>query len=169
MTRLKNQQIKKIIFSLVILLTLIIIYWGYRVYIEYRGVYNIVVFIPLLFLPISYRMILKDHEIFLRWRIVTVMILSIALPLLIYFTLPKYTYNEGQKRVIEYLNTTEKVEFINYSRGEDTIPVMNNPKGFLIKDRTYYYHVKVLDKDRYFMVNPIMGKVGELPNAYWHD
>jgi hypothetical protein len=155
----------RVIYILIIIITLIELYWGYNVYINYRGVYDIAFFSIFILQPIWYIWLLKKEKSQSRFGMVVLVLLSVILPIIIYFTLPNYTYDYGKDIIKEYFN--EKIEFVNYSRDMDTIPVSNKPKNLFTRDRAYYYKIKLGNKYKYFIVNEQTGNSLELEEGYW--
>ena len=47
------------------------------------------------------------------------------------------------------------------------MPLINNPKHLFISSRVYYYGIKSTVDNKYFMVNPLTGKVMQLSEDYW--
>lgn len=158
---------KKTIISLIILITLVEMYFAYRVVYDYKGIYPVSMFIPFIFQAFMYWKLINKEINYKKIRIFIMVLISISLPLVIYFTLPNYSYHEGKETVENYLEENTNIEFVDFSIGKDTIPVMNNPKKIFISDREYYYKVILSDEVRYFMVNPITGRLNELPEGYW--
>ena len=152
---------------IIYLVSLVELYLAYKVASEYAGVYEIRIFIPLIFQPFFYNALFREDKTYLKFKIIGIGLLSFILPLTIYFTLPNYTYNEGKQMVERYVRASKNTVFIDISSERDTIPLTNNPKRLFISNRAYYYAIKSTVDNKYFMVNPITGKVMQLSEDYW--
>lgn len=162
-----TKKSENIITILIVLVTLLEMYFAYWVFYHYRGIYQVSIFIPFLLQPIWYRSMLKPENGHHKFRKIPAVIISIFLPLAIYFTLPNYTYDEGKLIIINHLEQNENPMFSYYPFGHDTIPVINNPKGIFMFNRAYYYKITLPEGDKYFMVCPITGELQQLSEKYW--
>lgn len=163
----KDKKIKNIIIICITLISLLELYFAYKVLKEYRGIYQIGVFILFIYQPFLYNNLFRKQLSHYKLRIVIIGLMSLLLPLTIYFTLPKYTYNEGKQFVEQYLEQSKSVKFVDYSFGKDTIPVYNNPKQLFVSDRAYYYTITSTEGTKYFMVNPLTGKLHQMSQGVW--
>jgi len=158
----EDKKVKNIIIICIALLTLLELYFAYRVANEYAGVYQVGIFYPFIVQPFSYNALLRKQISYFKLRIVVIVLISLILPLMIYFTLPSYTYNEGKQMVEQYLHPSENIEFVDNAKNKATIPITGNPKGLFVNDKAYYYEVISTTNKEYFMVNPISGDVVQL-------
>jgi hypothetical protein len=162
-----TKKSKRIITILIILITLLEMYFAYWVLYHYRGIYQVSIFIPFLLQLIWYRSLSKPENGHRKFKKNSAIVISISLPWLIYFTLPNYTYDEGKRIIINHLEENENLMFSQYPFGQDTIPVINNPKGIFMLNRAYYYKITLPEGDKYFMVCPITGELRQLSDKYW--
>jgi hypothetical protein len=170
MNLLDSLKTKKFLIICISIISLLELYWGFQVSKEYRGSYSVSIFIPFLIQPYWYYILLfRKQRTFLNIRILGIALISFILPLLIYCTIPNYTYDDGKRLIEQYMNLDKKAEFIKYSYIESTIPVLNCEKSLLGSNREYYYGIK-LDKDNeYVTVNAVSGKVTPLSEGYWDE
>lgn len=158
---------KKIIIIAIILITLFEIYFAYIIFNDYRGIYQVSIFIPLLLqLFLYYRLIIQDIT-YVKTRFIILAIISFIIPLTIYFTLPNYTYDKGKQVVKEYLKGTPNTIFVEFSFNKDTIPLVNNRKEIFVSNRAYYYEIISEEEKKYFIVNPLTGEATQLSESYW--
>jgi hypothetical protein len=158
----EDKKVKNIIIICITLLSLLELYFAYRVVSGYAGVYQVGIFIPVLIQPFSYYALLKKQMSYFKLRVVVVVLITLILPSVIYFTLPNYTYNEGKQMVERYVQSSKNIEFVDISKDKDTIPITGNPKRLFVSDRAYYYEIKSTGGNKYFMVNPLTGEVVQL-------
>ncbi|MCB2290546.1 hypothetical protein LGK97_12290 [Clostridium sp. CS001] len=163
----KDKKIKNIIVICITLISLLELYFAYKVQKEYTGIYEVGIFILFIFQPFWYKSLFRDQETYLKLRVIAIVLISLILPLIIYFTLPTYTYNEGKQIVKEYVQSSGNLIFIDISKDKDTVPLTANPKRLFVSDRAYYYGIKSTFNNKYFMVNPLTGKVIQLSEDYW--
>ncbi|MGO1370048.1 hypothetical protein [Senegalia sp. (in: firmicutes)] len=156
----------KFLFILIVILTLTELYWGYKVYRSYKGVYDIGFFLIFVLQPLWYSFLIVDvRDDHPRWKIIISIILTIILPIILYYSLPNYSYDDGREIIREKFD--EDVEFTDYSNSMDTIPVFEKEKNIFINDRTYYYKIYTNGKYKYFILNEKTGKLIELEEGYW--
>jgi hypothetical protein len=156
-----------IIIICITLISLIELYFAYRIFKDYEGIYQVQIFIPLAFQSFLYKELFKNHKTHFKLRIILTVLISLVLPLLIYFTLPTYTYSGGKQIIKQYVKSNENIVFTDITYGENSVPIVNNPKRLFVDNRAYYYEIKSTGGNKYFMVNPITGKVTQLSESYW--
>lgn len=158
----KDKKMKNTIVTCITLLTLLELYFAYRVSNEYAGIYQVGIFFPVIFQPFSYNALLRKQLSYFKLRIVVIVFITLILPSIIYFTLPNYNYNEGKQMVKQYLQPSEQIEFVDISKEKDTVPLADDFKRLFISNKAYYYEVKSTTDKEYFMVNPITGETVQL-------
>ncbi|WP_461206023.1 hypothetical protein [Clostridium sp. DL1XJH146] len=159
---------KKGIMICITLITLVEMYFAYKVAAVYAGVYQIGIFIPFIFQPFGYfRFLFGEEKTYPKAKILVLALVSIMLPVVIYSTLPSYTYDDGKQLIEESVQSSEEIVFLDTSKDHATIVISNNPKQLFVSDRAYYYEIKAIEQNEYFMVNPIDGQVGQLSENYW--
>ena len=163
----KGKKIKNIIIICITLISLLEMYFAYKVTKEYVGVYNVGIFILLLLQPLYYKALFRKEKTYLQFKFISIILISFILPIIIYFTLPNYTYNEGKQIVEQYVHSSTNLIFIDISKDKDTVPVINSPKQLFVFNREYYYGIKSTGANKYFMVNPLTGKVVQLSEEFW--
>lgn len=164
----KSKKIKNVIIICITLISLLELYFAYEIANEYAGVYEIGIFIPLIFQPFYYyKVLFREQKPYSKWRIIVIGLISSILSLVIYFTLPNYTYNDGKQVVKEYVQSSGNPVFIDIPKNIDTVPIWNNPKRLFVSNRAYYYEIKSTVENKYFLVNPLTGEVDQLSNKYW--
>jgi len=164
---LKNKRVKNIVITCITLVTLVELYFAYKIAKEYAGIYQIGIFMPLIFQPFCYNALFREQKTYWKLRVIGIGLISLILPLCIYFTLPNYTYNEGKQIVERYVQSSGNPIFIDISKDKDTVPLVNNPKRLFVSNRAYYYGIKATDNNKYFMVNPLTGEVIQLSENFW--
>jgi hypothetical protein len=168
MTIFKDKRVKSIIVFCITLISLLELYFAYRILAEYRGIYEgWGFFIPFIYQPFWGIRLFKKELAYYKFRMLGIGLIAFACPFIIYFTLPNYTYNEGKYFVEQYVQSSGNYEFIEFSREKDTIPVVDNPQRLFVSNRAYYYGIKSIVNNTYFMVNPLTGKVVQLAENYW--
>jgi len=161
-----TKRSKNILFIGITVITLLEIYFGYTVIKSYKGIYQVQIFIPLILQPFVYKRVLSKELSYFKLRIITLGFISFLLPIMIYFTLPNYTYNSGKDIVKKHLN--QEISFKVYSISESSIPVTNNPKQLFVSNKEYYYEITSAENKHYFItVNPLTGELQKLTEAYW--
>ncbi|GCD11059.1 hypothetical protein [Clostridium tagluense] len=163
----KDKKTKDIIFICMTLISLLEWYFAYKIANKYAGIYNIGIFILFLGQPIYYKALFKNQNAYLKLKIIAMGLILFISPLIIYYTLPKYTYNEGKQIVQRYVHSSRNTVFIDISKEKDTVPLVNNPEQLFVSNRAYYYEIKSTIGNKYFMVNPLTGKVVQMPKDYW--
>ncbi|MDD4844108.1 MAG: hypothetical protein PHU31_07230 [Anaerotignum sp.] len=170
MNLLHSIKTKYFLIICISLLSLLELYWGFQVGKAYRGSYFVAIFIPFIIQPYWYYIALfRNQKDYLKIRIISIVLISFILPLIIYYTIPNYTYNDGKRFIEQYMNLDRKADFISYSYGESTIPVLNCEKSLLGSNREYYYGVKLDKENKYVTVNAVSGKVTQLSEGYWDE
>lgn len=124
----KNRNMNIVIIICITLISLLEIYFAYKVTKGYSRVYNTGIFILFLLQPFYYIAVFKKDKTHLKLKIALFVLISFILPLIIYFTLPNYTYNEGKQIVEQYVHSRSNLIFIDISNDKNTVPVINNPK-----------------------------------------
>lgn len=153
----------------IIFITILEVYFAFKVLNEYKGIYQIEIFIPLLLQPFLYLRLFRKVKSHYKFRITIMVLISLFLPLTIYFTLPNFTYNRGKQIVEQYSGLRKDVLFVDYSFNKNTIPLVNNPKQLFVSNRAYYYEIESTDGKKYFIVNPITGELKQLSKDYWRN
>lgn len=162
----KDKRTRKYLIIGITLVTLLEIYFAYRIVIDYRGIYQVAIFIPLVFQPFLYHRLIRKDLSHLKIRIFVLGLVSVLLPLTIYFTLPHYTYDEGKQIIEQYIG--HDTVFTDYPFNRRTVPTSDNGQLF-VNNRAYYYEVVLSDGKKYFIVDPLTGHPAQLPEAYWKD
>jgi len=162
-----KESMKKYILAGITILTLVEAYFYYRALKDYIGVYQASIFIPLLLQPILYNKLFQSGEkLSLRsWKVSPLIAVSLLLPVLIWYTIPNYTYEEG-KALVE-ASMDESVDFPEQEFENRTIPAMGRQKGILHSDRIYYYTAEADGVTSYHVVDPMTGEVQELEEDYF--
>ncbi|MEG0772048.1 hypothetical protein [Clostridium sp.] len=165
---LKDKKAKNFIFIVIILVTAVEAYFGYKVYIDYVGIYQVGIFMPFILQPDVYKTLFIKEKVFYKLRIVIAVLISFILPVTIYFTLPNYTYIEGKLKVEQHFGQNKNISFNYYSMGKNSIPLSNNPKQLFVSNRAYYYEVASEEGIKYFfIVNPLTGELIQLSKRFW--
>lgn len=165
---IKNKKIKSIMNFCIFLISIAELYFIYKINKEFKGTYEILIFLPLIIIqPFIFRSLLSRGDTISKVRIFLTILIYISIPVIIYFTLPKYTYNDGKDKIEESFKPDEKFEFIHNAPGQYTVPVIENAKQIFMKDREYYYIIEFTNETKYFIVNPITGESIELEERYW--
>lgn len=168
----KKEKFRLMLLIIIIFISIIEIYVLYRLCIDYKWIYQVYSFILLVLLQVIgwYRLMFKNNNVKrLKLRIVIFGLITIFIPVLIMIDVPKYSYQDGKTMIEKSIEIEGTYEFIENSRGKNTIPVINNPKGIFIANRDYYYRLSDGINNIYFIVNPIDGRVMQLDNAYWTE
>lgn len=163
----KDKKIERYIIIGIILITLLEMCFAYKVFKYYRGVYEVTIFLPLLMQPFWYLRLFRKEMSYYKTRVVMISLISVLLPMIIYVTLPNYTYDKGKQIVKEHLNQSKNIIFVDLAFGKNTIPIFNNPKQLFISNRAYYYEIISTEGNIYLMINPIDGELTQLSESYW--
>lgn len=158
---------KKDILKVFTFITLILeIFYLYRINTDYKGVYQIEYFIPcIIILGIIFIRSIVWKKTLMKNKKITLLSIFILIPLIIYFTLPKYSYNDGKEIIRKELNSSN-LEF-SKSQEQYTVPITNNTKFFFVKDKEYYYIVNSNNETKYFKLSPLTGFLKELSSKFW--
>lgn len=167
MTIFKDKKLKNIIIICITLISLLELYFAYKVAREYAGIYQIGLFTPLIFQPLFYKVLFREQKTYLKLRVIGIGLISFILPLIIYSTLPNFTYYEGKQIVKRYVQPSGNLAFIDISKDRDTVPLINSPGRLFVSHRAYYYGIESTLNNKYFMVNPLTGEVTQLSEDYW--
>ncbi|SHH76547.1 hypothetical protein [Clostridium grantii] len=163
----RNKKIKNIVLLIIVLISLLELYFSYKVAKEYAGIYEIGIFLPFIIQPfIYYKLLFKVQKTYFKSRFTVVLLISFTLPLTIFFTLPNFTYNEGKQLIEEYAHSDGHLVFRDISKDEDTKAICNNPSRLFVSDRAYYYEIQLNGKNEFFLVNPLTGRVEQLLDKY---
>lgn len=170
MNILYNKKAVKISLFCIVVISIFELYCGFQVARHYRGTYYVTIFVPFLIQPYCYYLFLfKNTKKHLKIRIIGITLISLVLPLTIYYTLPNYTYNDGKRLIEDYIKLDKEIVFIDYSFSKSTIPALNNKKMMLGTNRVYYYHIISGEKSNYYIVDAVSGKVTQLADEYWQE
>ena len=158
---------KKYLLTGITVITLVEAYFNYIALKDYIGIYQSGIFIPLLLQPILYRkLFMSEEKVSLKnWRLLAMATISIALPFVIYFTLPEYTYAEGKEMIESTREDT--VSFMDLETKMRTIPAIGRDSGLLKSNRIYYYITDTGTEKNYFVVDPLTGEVQELDQDFY--
>jgi hypothetical protein len=167
MTIFSNKKVKATIMVFVTLVTLVEVYFAYKITQDCKGIYQVQIFIPLVLQPLYVNRLLKKERAYFKLRILSLLLCSVLLPLVIYSTLPNYTYIEGKEIVQKFIGQDNSHSFTEVSFEKSTVPVIDNPKQAFLSDREYYYEVISKEGSIYFMVNPVTGRIMKLEKSYW--
>ena len=168
MIKVKERNIFLII--CITLISILELYYIYTINLEYKGIYEIGIFTILIIAqPFVFGLLLIKKNTISKFETLTIIILFILLPSIIYFTLPEYTYDDGKEIVELSLQQDRTFRFSDSSSGKYTIPVMDNPEQIFVSNREYYYIVDFADETKYFIVNPLTGELNELSKDYWSN
>lgn len=170
MTRSMFNKKQMIFLGVLIVYIVIELLLLYILAIYYKGVYQVAFYVPLIVLQYGwYNLIFKKDNI-KRYKIAlwSLALLTISIPLIVSVTLPEYSYEKG-KAIIEEQIDDENYLSIEYSKGKNSIPVINNPKQLFIANRNYYYRFSDGISNLYFVVDPVSGKAGRLDQEYWSE
>lgn len=112
-----------------------------------------------------------DKEVsYFKIKIVLTSLFVVAVPLIVLFTLASYTYNDGQRLVMQHLDQGDISSFVELQPSEKTIPVISDSKYWLSRDRrVYYYKTTTADGNKYYFVDPKSGNVVQLKEDYWGE
>lgn len=162
----KKNSLKNILNLSIFILLVLEIFYLYKINTDYKGVYQIQYFIPcvIILVVIFIRSIVEEKTLRKNKKIVLLCIL-VLIPLIIYFTLPNYSYNEGKDIIRKELKSTN-LEF-SKSQEEYTVPIINNSRFSFVKDKEYYYIINSDSETKYFKVNPVTGSLDALSSNFW--
>ncbi len=172
MWKLKDKKTKWIIIIFITLITVLEIYFVFKIRKTYKGVYRIAIFVPfIIFQPFLCEKFLKRQKQILNYktRIIIMCTIVICLPLTIYLTLPRYTYGEGKQIVKQKMEPSKKEALVDYPFDQCTIDVGNNPKQIFVLNKEYYYKISSTEGNKYYIVNPLTGKVDQLAQDFWQN
>lgn len=150
--------LKKIDFDLLMwLITIIELLLCVCILLSYNGIYKIEIFaIIIIVLPIVYIYSNKGNHIKKKIIKIIILVIVIILPLIIVFTLPQYTYNNGQNKIKKEIGN---ITFIKLKNKEKSIYFDNNTNRLFIRNRVYFYKTK---EEGNFIVNPINGDIKKI-------
>ncbi len=162
----KKNSLKNILNLSIFILLVLEIFYLYKINTDYKGVYQIQYFIPcvIILVVIFIRSIVEEKTLRKNKKIVLLCIL-VLIPLIIYFTLPNYSYNEGKDIIRKELKSTN-LEF-SKSQEEYTVPIINNSRFSFVKDKEYYYIINSDNETKYFKVNPVTVSLDALSSNFW--
>lgn len=161
----KGNRAKIILNLLFFFLIVIDIFYLYRINTIYRGVYEIQIFIPLIlvFIMRFIYLIRSKNKMSKNSPGIELFILCL-IPLIIYSTKPKYTYDSGKEVLRKDLN----LNYLEFDESKENYSIPIKDKEYLfIKNMEYYYTVKLNDGNSYFRVNPNTGLLNELSTDFY--
>jgi hypothetical protein len=165
---LKDKYTKKVFVFTIAFVLLLELLFAYKLIAEYRGIYQLGWAItPFLFQIYFFIMQLKKDLIHFKYRLVIIAFTTVCFSIVILFTLPSYTYNEGKQLVKQTLPLGSNTEFIDMPKNRDIVPLADDFRKLLIHNRAYYYRIKSAEGDKFFMVNPITGKIDRLSEDFY--
>ncbi|OEF95975.1 hypothetical protein [Desulfuribacillus alkaliarsenatis] len=90
----------------------------------------------------------------------------IIVPVILLITMPSHTYYEGKEIISNKYSSN--IEFVNYSTGKSTVPVVGEHQKIYLNNRFYYYSINIESEEKtlHYMVNPVNGKAIEV-EIYW--
>lgn len=141
-------------------------FYLYSINTDYKGVYQIEYFIPCItILGIIFIFWILSKQALTKIKKIILLLTLILIPLIIYFTLPNYIYNDGKEIIRKELKSSS-LEFPKFQE-EYTVPITNNTKSFFIKDKEYYYIITLGNENKYFRLDPVTGSLNELSSKFW--
>jgi len=166
---MERESFKKYLLTGITVITLVEAYFNYIALKDYIGIYQTSIFIPLLLQPILYRkLFMREEKVSLKnWKLLAMGTISIALPFVIYFTLPDYTYDEGKEMIKS--TQVDTVSFMDLETQKSTIPAIGRDSGLLKSSRIYYYITDTGTIKNYFVVDPLTGEVQELDQDFYRE
>lgn len=163
-----TKKLRVLALTIGIIITLIELYFIFIIKQKYKGVYNITFFLILLFSqPGWYSIIFKNKPSLLK--LIYIVAITIAIPIGMYYSLPKYSYEDGKKIIENKIGENKEVNFVSYSYDKSTIPITDKRKNIFLNNRVYYYEVKLNGNSTFFAIEPTNGQVKEVPNDYWSE
>ncbi len=168
MEKSDTKKSKTLALIISIIITLLELYFIFIIKQQYKGVYNITFFLILvLSQPVWYSTIFKSKPSLLK--LIYIAAITIAIPIGMYYSLPKYSYEAGKKTIENKIGGNKEVNFVSYSYDKSTIPTTDKHKNIFLNNRVYYYEVKLNGNNTFFVVEPTNGQVKEVPNDYWSE
>lgn len=150
-----------------VFISMIEVYFIYRIRIEYEGIYQIGFFLVLFIAqPFLFGMIIKNKKS-PKIEIFFVIVTFIVLPIIIYFTLPNYTYLQGKEMIEQEFQDQTQFIFLDNDYGQYTVPVIENSEQIFIANRVYYYTIRLNNETKYMIIDPLTGELKEMEEKYW--
>lgn len=165
---LKNKKTANLLIFTITIISILELYAIYTLNMAFKGVYQIGFFVALAIAqPIIFGLLLKNKTTS-KFKIGAMVIIALVLPIVVSFTIPDYTYEDGKNILRQSLASNKTSVILTPLPGEYTVPVVENSNHIFIANRVYYYIIKEdnLDK-KYFLVNPITGNLQEITEKYW--
>lgn len=163
-----TMKLKKLALIIGIIITLLELYFIFTIKQQYKGVYNITFFLILvLSQPIWYSSLFKNKPSL--FKLIYIVAITIAIPIGMYYSLPKYSYEAGKKIIEDKIGDNKEVNFVSYGYDKSTIPTTDKGKSMFLNHRVYYYEVKLNDNSTFFAIEPTNGQVKEVEKDYWSE
>ena len=162
----KSKKMKNIIVASIISITILELFLGYKVMINYKGVFSSSIFMYFILQPYLYIKTIEATS-HIKRKVILIGIITLVLPFIIFLSLPKYSYKDGKELVKKEVNIKYDYSVIEFPKGEDTIPINKYSNNLFITDKMYYYKAKLEDKEKFFLVHPLTGEVDELEKDFF--
>ena len=159
-------RIGSILISIIELLVIAVIFPKYEGIISYGFFIILILFQPIWYFNLTkINSKINSSKKFISVTL-TLVIISISIPILIYTSIPKYTYNDGLTVLKNHLQKDKNNEFLvdNTFKGTITITEFHRkfPKNLLIDNKFYLYLAVSDDNSKNFALNPLTGEVLEI-------
>ena len=169
----KEKKFQLVSMILINFLSIIELYAIYKLIVVYKGIHSISYFITMVLFQVYCvcRLVFNKDNINRRYKsaVVYTALIIISTPVLLLVTQPEYSYQEGKVKIENTIELDTNYDFIDYPRGQNTIPVTNDSKRIFIKNRYYYYRLSDGTNYIFLMVDPISGIVVKLDHEYWSE
>lgn len=163
-----TKKVRTVALVISIMITLLELYFIFTIKQQYKGVYNITFFLILvLSQPIWYSSLFKNKPSL--FKLIYIATITIAIPIGMYYSLPKYSYEAGKKIIEDKIGENKEVNFVSYGYDKSTIPTTDKHKNIFLNNRVYYYEVKLNGNSTFFAVEPTNGQVKEVEKDYWSE
>lgn len=163
----KKSKMKTIIYFIEIMQVLVLILFLFL----YKGIFMVGGFIALSLCIIifTYRLFRHENVRWFKTRAILILLIAIVIFVILLFSRPTYTFNDGKSLVYNHFLLDEEYEYKVYEIGHNTIPSNYEEINAFHSNRLYYYRFFKNDEYRYFIVEAMSGVVMEIGGEYWDN
>lgn len=137
----------------------------------YKGLFMVGGFIALSLCMIifTYRLFRQENVRGFKTRTTLILLISIIVFVVLLYSRPTYTFNEGKSLVYNQFLLDETYDYKVYGIGHNTIPSSYEELHAFQSNRLYYYRFINNEEYRYFVVEPMSGVAMDIGGEYWTD
>lgn len=158
---MKEEEKERKLSFLALILCILELLFLFIIHKNYKGIYEIEIFIPALLVLFAFFIRLALRKVSVeKKRFIILFTIILLLPIVLYLSLPKYTYSQAKELINKKLSNKKDSQFVETE--STTIDIANKKKKFFLRQKEYYFAVLIDGEDKEFRVDPCTGEVNTI-------